>query len=152
QLDLSLHFYEEDTGGCRGRLEYCTDLFRSETIELLVSNFQHALHAMTGDPIQRISSVPMQLPQPRARLEHPVLEAAEGDSQVSCELPRTQTEEVVLAAFRRVLKCTNFGVRHDFFHLGGHSLAAARLMFQLRRESGLDLPLRLLLERPTPER
>ena len=151
QLDLSLHFYEEDSGGLRGRLEYCTDLFRSETMEALVASFQDTLRAMATDPSRRISSVLLQLPQPAQRPRQ-LLDAATGDSPVSFAPPRTPTEEMVLAAFRRVLKRTNFGVRHDFFHLGGHSLAAARLMFQLRRESGVDLPLRLLLERPTPER
>ena len=152
QLDLSLHFYEEESGACRGRLEYCTDLFRSETMAAFVASFEDTLRAMASDPTQRVSCVPMRLPQPRAPLARQAPDAAPGGSPVSIEPPRTKTEELVLAAFRSVLKRANFGVRHDFFHLGGHSLAAARLIFQLRRESGVDLPLRLLLERPTPEK
>jgi amino acid adenylation domain-containing protein len=64
-------------------------------------------------------------------------------------VPRTPTEEMVMGVFRRVLDRTDIGVSDNFFDLGGHSLMAARLMFKLRAESGLDLPLRLLFERPT---
>ena len=57
---------------------------------------------------------------------------------------------MVLGIFRSVLERTDFGVSDSFFDLGGHSLLAARLMLRLRAVSGLDLPMRLLFERPTP--
>ena len=63
--------------------------------------------------------------------------------------PRTPSEEMVASVFRGVLGRTDFGVFDNFFDLGGHSLMAARIMFQLRAASGLDLPLRVLFERPT---
>ena len=149
QLDLSLHFYEEADGSYRGRFEYCTDLFRDDTVQALAANFKSLLDAMVENPSQRIARVPLAVPE--TRREPRAAEAIE-EPQVPCEAPRTQNEKIVMAAFCNVLKRTNFGVFHNFFHLGGHSLAAARLMFQLRRESGLDLPLSILLERPTVER
>ena len=63
--------------------------------------------------------------------------------------PRTPTEEMVMGVFRRVLERADFGVGESFFDLGGHSLMAARLMSQLRAASGVDLPLRVLFERPS---
>jgi hypothetical protein len=51
--------------------------------------------------------------------------------------------------FRSVLGRPDVGVLDNFFHLGGHSLMAARLVLQLSAASGLDLPLRLLFERQT---
>jgi hypothetical protein len=56
---------------------------------------------------------------------------------------------MVLAVFHAVLDRTDFGVFDNFFDLGGHSLMAARIMFQLRVASGCDLPLRVLFERQT---
>ena len=47
------------------------------------------------------------------------------------------------------LKRNDFGVFDDFFDLGGHSFVAARMMVRLRTETGLDLPLRMLFERPS---
>lgn len=66
--------------------------------------------------------------------------------------PRTRTEEMVMHAFGELLDRSDFGVSDNFFDLGGHSLAAARLMSRLRRACGLDLPLRILFERPTADR
>jgi amino acid adenylation domain-containing protein len=63
--------------------------------------------------------------------------------------PRTPTEEMIMGVFRTVLGRTDFGVFDNFFDLGGHSLMAARIMFQLRAASGRDLPLRVLFERPS---
>jgi amino acid adenylation domain-containing protein len=63
--------------------------------------------------------------------------------------PRTPTEEMVIGVFRDVLNGMDFGVFDSFFDLGGHSLMAARLMLKLRAVAGVDLPLRMLFERPT---
>ena len=58
QFDLSLHLYEE-VEGFLGRFEYCTDLFHAETVERLSSNFGQLLHAIVGNPQQRISEIPI---------------------------------------------------------------------------------------------
>ncbi|MFO1503352.1 MAG: thioesterase domain-containing protein [Steroidobacteraceae bacterium] len=64
-------------------------------------------------------------------------------------LPVTESQGKVWNAFRDVLEREAFGVQTSFFDLGGHSLAAARLMSRLRNTFGVDLPLRLLFEQPT---
>lgn len=66
--------------------------------------------------------------------------------------PRTRTEEMVVRAFCELLQRGEIGVCDSFFDLGGHSLAAARLMSKLRRASGLELPLRILFEHPSADR
>jgi acyl-coenzyme A synthetase/AMP-(fatty) acid ligase/acyl carrier protein len=63
--------------------------------------------------------------------------------------PRNATEQLVARIMRDCLECDDLGVFESFFDLGGHSLAALRLMTRLREETGLDLPLRILLERRT---
>src|SRR5690606_20731482 len=65
--------------------------------------------------------------------------------------PRTTSERLVVAVFSQVLKRSDVGVKDDFFELGGHSLIAARVMARLRAAAKIDLPLRDLFERPTPE-
>ena len=79
----------------------------------------------------------------------PAPEAAENAERDAGIAPRTPTEQMVLGVFRDALKRSDFGVSGNFFDLGGHSLAAARMMLRLRAASGRDLPSRLLFERQT---
>ncbi len=54
-----------------------------------------------------------------------------------------------MGVFAAVLERADFGVMHNFFDLGGHSITGAQLMFKLRAVSGIELSLRNLFERPT---
>ncbi|HEX8961715.1 MAG TPA: non-ribosomal peptide synthetase [Rhodocyclaceae bacterium] len=67
----------------------------------------------------------------------------------SPRLPRTATERLVLQAFQEIFQRQDIGIMDGFFDLGGHSLAAVRLMTLLRAATGVNLPLRNLYERPT---
>ncbi|HKS36749.1 MAG TPA: amino acid adenylation domain-containing protein, partial [Verrucomicrobiae bacterium] len=86
------------------------------------------------------------------KLDHkalPAPDAGDGPRRGVAVAPRTPTEEMVTGVFRGVLNRADFGVFDNFFDLGGNSLMAARIMFQLRAASGRDLPLRVLFERQT---
>ncbi len=65
--------------------------------------------------------------------------------------PRTPNETLVVGAFAKELHRDDIGVHDDFFELGGHSLMAARIIARLRTAASVELPLRNLFERPTPE-
>ncbi|MBL9139187.1 MAG: amino acid adenylation domain-containing protein [Verrucomicrobiales bacterium] len=54
--------------------------------------------------------------------------------------PRNGEERRWLALWERVLARTNIGVLDDFFSIGGHSLAALRLVAAARTEFGVPLP------------
>jgi amino acid adenylation domain-containing protein len=62
---------------------------------------------------------------------------------------RTPVETQVAAIFADVLQVTAVGVNTDFFHAGGQSLTAIRLMSRLEAAFGIELPLQTIFESPT---
>jgi amino acid adenylation domain-containing protein len=60
--------------------------------------------------------------------------------------PQTPAQEAVAAIWRQVLGIAEVNLGDDFFLLGGHSLAAIRVLSRLRQELGVELPLGDLFE------
>jgi len=45
----------------------------------------------------------------------------------------------------------NVGVNDDFFHIGGHSLLAIKLIARFKDETGANIPMDQLFEHATPK-
>ncbi|HEY6331690.1 MAG TPA: amino acid adenylation domain-containing protein [Blastocatellia bacterium] len=81
------------------------------------------------------------------RAEHRVLARTE-NQHVG---PHDMLELKLLTIWQDVLGVKEFGVTANFFDLGGHSLMAVRLMAQIRRWLGRELPLADFFQGPTIE-
>ncbi|EWY35687.1 hypothetical protein N825_36055, partial [Skermanella stibiiresistens SB22] len=81
------------------------------------------------------------LPEPGE--DGPAATAASG------EPPRTSLEAALAEIWAEVLGTARIGIHANFFEVGGHSLLATRVVSRVRARFGVDLPLRLLFERPT---
>ena len=63
--------------------------------------------------------------------------------------PSTPVEEDLSRIWSEVLSLDQVGIRDNFFDLGGHSLAAARVVSQVIKQFQLELPLQSLFQSPT---
>jgi phthiocerol/phenolphthiocerol synthesis type-I polyketide synthase E len=63
--------------------------------------------------------------------------------------PRDETEARVAGIWAEFLGVSPVGVNDDFFELGGHSLMAIKMIAEISRALGVEVPLRALFEGPT---
>ncbi|MDB5099423.1 MAG: Malonyl CoA-acyl carrier protein transacylase, partial [Cyanobacteria bacterium RYN_339] len=64
--------------------------------------------------------------------------------------PSSEQARMLASLFAELLGLDHVAVTDRFFELGGHSLLATRLIARLRDRLGVELPLQLLFEAPTP--
>jgi acyl carrier protein len=63
--------------------------------------------------------------------------------------PRSESERQLCELWASLLRVERVGIDDNFFSLGGHSLLAARLISAVRNDFAVDIPLRLIFDRPT---
>ena len=89
---------------------------------------------------------------PNGKLDRRALAAAEpADPANDFDPPRTSVEKSVAAIFAEVLHLPCVGRDDDFFHIGGHSLAANQVLSRVWEMWKIELPLRALFDAPTVE-
>jgi amino acid adenylation domain-containing protein len=64
--------------------------------------------------------------------------------------PRNQLEAQLTRLWEEVLEIRPLGIHDNFFARGGHSMKALVLMGEVSRRYGVNLPLALLFQKPTP--
>ena len=80
----------------------------------------------------------------------PAPEATDTSSEREYVAPRGPVEETLAAIFAEVLKTASVGAHDGFFELGGHSLLATQAVTRIRGAFGVELPLRVLFDAPSP--
>jgi len=97
----------------------------------------------------RLDELPL---SPNGKLDRralPTPEAASPAASAAFVAPESSAEKTVAAIWQDVLGLSRVGLHDNFFDLGGHSLALARVHAELRRQLGTDLTLIDLFKHPT---
>ncbi|MEC0090297.1 non-ribosomal peptide synthetase [Paenibacillus macquariensis] len=63
--------------------------------------------------------------------------------------PRTEVESQVASIWTRVLGISSIGINDNFFHIGGHSLMAVKLIWLLKNELGIEISMKILFSNPS---
>jgi FkbH-like protein len=63
--------------------------------------------------------------------------------------PRTPIEEMLATIWANILRLERVGIHDNFIELGGHSLLGTVLISHIRKVFGVELPLNVILEKPT---
>lgn len=90
-----------------------------------------------------------------SRLQSSSNGAMEEDRRLEVELPSeefvppgTPTEIILARILRDVLKVKQVGINDNFFELGGDSLLAVRLISQIKKSLGFELPIPVFFQNP----
>jgi aryl carrier-like protein len=86
---------------------------------------------------------------PNGKLDTRALPAPQIVGEQDYRAPVSEHEKLVASLFESLTGASRVGLDDSFFALGGHSLLAMQLVSKVRTQTGVDLPLRALFERPT---
>ena len=119
--------------GCPSDAE-ARDWLRRRLPEYMVpSAFMH-LSALPTTASGKLDKAALPAPSPR------------GTGRTGAQPPRNDTERRVAALWADLLAMPVTDVNSDFFDMGGHSLLAARLISEVQRAFGVELPLAAFLD------
>jgi acyl carrier protein len=86
---------------------------------------------------------------PNGKLDRKALPQPDpSQSQALYVAPVSEREQQLATIWAEVLKVERVGLNDDFFELGGHSLLATQLISRIQSGLGIDVPLRLIFEKP----
>ena len=96
-----------------------------------------------------IESLPLTANGKVDRRALPALEHEKPQPRREYTAPQTEIEKVLASLCGAALGVDRLGIHDDFFELGGDSLMAIRVIFQIRSEVGVELPVRSFFDAPT---
>ncbi len=142
---------QQDHHGDSKLLAFCTAYHISIDFQIIREHLKNVLPAyMIPQEFYQLAEIP--LTKNGKADQKALLEMAEGltkKNQPVDEIPTTQTEQMLYDLWKKILAIENPGINEDFFDLGGHSLKAVALMAEVKKKTGVNIPLASLIQYPT---
>ena len=146
----------EDTGALGLAFDYKTSDFSTDRVRDIATVYERVLEKMARWPGQQHETSLAELPAPpltnHGKVDRKALPAPgpeRPDNGKPFIPPASEHEERLAAIWQEILGLDRIGRDDDFFHLGGDSLSATRLIARVRHRLKVDLPLRALFEART---
>jgi acyl carrier protein len=116
----------EETGETlTGFVDYKIDLFDATTITEMLEHFQRLLESLVANREQRLSSLP-------SLRETELVTPKKIEVEATYVAPQKEIERTIALVWQEVLQIEKVGIHHNFFELGGQSLAIARVVGKLQ--------------------
>ena len=116
----------EETGETlTGFVDYKIDLFEATTITEMLEHFQWLLASLVANGEQRLSSLP-------SLRETELVPPKKTELEATYVAPQKEIERTIAIVWQEVLQIEKVGIYHNFFDLGGQSLAVARVVGKLQ--------------------
>jgi amino acid adenylation domain-containing protein len=140
----------DESGPTGGRLVACYVADRDMPHEALRAHLRARLPAyMVPAAFVRLDALPLTA---NGKVDRAHLPLPDASGTTADERSLSPTEQRVVEVWREVLGVDRVGVDDDFFAVGGHSLAAMRVLSRIRDAFDVDLPLDAMFVDPTPAR
>ncbi|HVR97613.1 MAG TPA: amino acid adenylation domain-containing protein, partial [Thermoanaerobaculia bacterium] len=104
---------------------------------------------MVPGEIVAVAELPL---SPTGKVDRRALEALAPQADAAAagsDAPRTATKQLIARIWADLLGVETVGAHDSFFDLGGHSLLATQVISRVRSAFRVDLPMRVLFDRPT---
>jgi amino acid adenylation domain-containing protein len=111
--------------------------------------FERVPQYMVPAEFLTIESIPLTLTGKLDRARLPAVDRSETRTTQQRIMPRTPIEQILADLWCLSLNIDSVGIDDNFFELGGDSLAAMRLVARILRETGLEVHIRTLFDKPT---
>ena len=149
--------------GVSGFLKYRSDLYALETVNRLISGWKDFLRQALAAPEQPLSVItiePIEGKFASSKVEIAPPLAAKGNQRTGTieavnnhrtpyAGPETETQKKLASIWESVFAIKPIGINDSFFALGGHSLAAVKLIAAIEKETGKKLRLCTIFQQPT---
>ncbi|MEO7327316.1 MAG: amino acid adenylation domain-containing protein, partial [Minicystis sp.] len=148
-IDDAVVLLRDDPGAERLLCAYVVERAGRSSAEIRAALREKLPAHMVPSAVVRLDALPL---SPSGKVDRRALPALEevGADEGSDIAPRGPIEEGIAVIFAEVLKLDTVGAQDGFFDRGGHSLLATQAISRLRDTFGVELPLRVMFEAPTP--
>ncbi|MPY84534.1 MAG: amino acid adenylation domain-containing protein [Actinophytocola sp.] len=86
---------------------------------------------------------------PNGKLDRKALPTPDWSQATGQDRPRTARQRALAELFAELLELDDVGIHDNFFHLGGHSMAAMRLVGRIRSRLDAEITVRDVFDAPT---